>query len=330
MRFRLVGEGLKFKGPFARANGESDLRFTRADILRAATLTGRTRRDATRFGAQSRLETRWRLAAIQLALDLEPPADRIGYKFFRHPPQWKRLDGSEKGALNFTLGCVVAKLMAEKCLNAPLLLHHDVYADFLQTRLGKRDQRPDFAGWTNLPNQRWVAIEAKGRMRFPRQTARDGAKDQAIALQRVRNEAVSCHATCWTYESQGRLNAFYEDPAPDDRKGLTLNIEPKQFGAAYYAPLRALLEVAELEKRGETFVAYRVPSLNVGLVLHDKLDGILREPDSPMMENFMKSLSNHEAMASDFPLGPDGVAILPADFRLGDSEGEPPSPEKKK
>ncbi|MEQ1862176.1 MAG: hypothetical protein ABMA13_19845 [Chthoniobacteraceae bacterium] len=329
MSFRLIGEGKDFDGLFIGANGDSDMVFTKADILRAATLTGRTRTSAKRFGAQSRLETRWRLSAIQLALDLEPPPAGTGPKLFRHPAQWWRLDRSEKAALNFTLGSVVAKLVAERLLNTPLLLHHDVYSHFLRTDLRQRDPRPDFAGWTNFPNARWVAIEAKGRSQRPFAPDLSGAKFQATALRRVRNETVSCHATCWAYERSRQIFAFYEDPPPPDDDGLTLDIDPWQFGAAYYAPLRAMLEVAEPGVNRDEFITYRVPSLDVKLALHRKLDGIVREPNSRVMEHFMELLPIHDVMAGDFLLGPDGVAILPADTRLGDTEGESHTPQKK-
>ena len=105
-------------------------------------------------------------------------------------------------------------------------------------------------------------------------------------------------------------------------------MEPHQFGAAYYAPLRALLEVAELETRGDEVTTYRVPSLDVKLVLHSKLDGILHEPASPVMEHFMELLPMHDVMTGDFPLGPDGVAILPTDILQRGTEGEPRRPRK--
>lgn len=321
--FQLNGYGEDFDPPFDGANGDAAMVFTKADILRAATLTGRTRSSVSRFGVQSRLETRWRLSAVQLALDLEPPLPGMGPKSFRRPAQWQRLDPSEKSALNFTLGGVIAKLVAERLLNTPLILHHDVYAQFLQTQLGRNDTRPDFAGWTTIPNSRWVAIEAKGRSRFPRASARTDAKTQAGALRRVRRQAVSCHVGCWCYESRGLVFAFYEDPPPNDEAGLILDMEPHQFGAAYYAPLRALLEVAELDTRGDELSTYRVPSLDVKLVLHSKLDGILRDSTSTAIERFMELLPLHDALAGDFSLGPDGVAILPGDILLGGSEGEP-------
>ena len=44
---------------------------------------------------------------------------------------------------------------------------------------------------------------------------------------------------------------------------------------------------------------------------------------------FAELLPMHDALAGDFPLGPDGVAILPADTLQGGTEGEPRRPGKK-
>jgi hypothetical protein len=315
--FQFNGTGSNFDPPFHGANGGVPLVFSKSDMLRAAILTGRTRASVRKFGSQSRLETKWRMSAIQLALDLELPGPGYPPKRLRHPPQWPRLDPSERSALNFTLGSVIAKLIAERVLNTSLLLHHDVYAKFLNSRLGSKDRRPDFAGWTNFPTARWIAMEAKGRVRFPTQKAQVEAKNQATSLAYVHTQAVSCHATCWTHESQGLICAFYQDPPPEDEDGIKLDINPTQFGDQYYAPIRAMLDIARPIDTYGNFATYHVPSLGIDVVLHPKLDRLLRDPSSEEMERFMSQMPIGDSAFNGSQIGPDGIAIMP-------SEKEPP------
>ena len=297
---------------------------SKSDIIRAALLAGRTLSSANRGGAKSRIEARWRIAAINLALDLDEPPVSDPPKDMQRNTQWDRLDPSEKSVLNFTLGCVVAKLVSERLFNAPLLLHHDVYEAFLHTKLGRRNKRPDFVGWTGHVGHRWLALEAKGRSHRPRQSGLERAKAQATALATVRNQPVACHATCWAYGKR-QVVAYYEDPAPspDEGEGFHLEVAEGMFANAYYAPLLPLLEVAEVPRGDDEVIIYRVASFDLSIVLHYKLDaaiGVSRGlslaaapggRDLEQMEGLMELTPFPEIMIDDVPLGPDGVAIIP-------------------
>ena len=281
MSFVLSGKGENFDPPFASANGSKSLLVSKGDIIRAALLAGRTLGSANRGGAKSRIEARWRIAAINLALDLDEPPVGDPPKYMQRNTLWDRLDPSEKSVLNFTLGCVVAKLVSERLLNAPLLLHHDVYGAFLRTKLGHRNKRPDFVGWTGHVGHRWLALEAKGRSHRPRQSGLERAKAQATALATVRNKPVACHATCWAYGKR-QVVSYYEDPAPSPDEGESLHLEVAEgmFANAYYAPLFPLLEVAEVDWRNEEVISYRVASFDLSIVLHHKLDAAVGESAS--------------------------------------------------
>jgi len=322
--FILPLTGQSFRGAFAVANSSSSQSFSQSDILRAALLVGRTRRDAGRFGAQSWLEALWRISTIRLGLDLQQPPPGVDFSLRRHS-NWGRLDGSERGVLNYNCGNVVAKLVAERVLRAPLLLHQDVYRNFLGSPLGKKDPRPDFVGWSpwvaTLPphHSPWIAMEAKGRTRFPRKAtskARRNAKTQAKSLKRVRGMNVAVHVACWSYENGGSLRAFYEDPEPDEI-GLQLDISDGDFAGNYYAPVAEVLRVSQLDSRNENTVIYTMPGLDLRLAVHRKLDGLIREPEH-MADwlGVLPRINEEQAVVGDTQLGPDGIAVLPGDSWL--------------
>ncbi len=320
--FVLPIEGVQFKGAFAAANGHTGELFTHSDILRAAFLVGRTARHATRFGAQSWLEAVWRLSTIQLGLDLTPTIPAGWSCYLRRHKNWSRLDSSERGVLNYTCGNVVAKLVAERVLRAPLILHHDVYRRYLRSPLGGRDERPDFVGWSpwaeaQPPNHSpWIALEAKGRTRFPTTKAIQKAKDQAGALSSVRGMPVAFAAACWSYESNGFLQAYLRDPEPAE-DGLHLDIPTEDFAANYYAPISDALRLSELESRDEATVTYALPNLDLRIAVHRKLESTLRSNDG--YERWLATMSriqSERVLVRDTVLGPDGIALLPGESWL--------------
>lgn len=319
--FVLPLKGGSFTGAFTSANLPRTELLSSSDILRAALMVGRTRRDAVRFGAQSWMEALWRVSTIRLGLNLEPPPAGLALYLRRHQ-NWGRLDRSERGVLNYACGNLVAKLVAERVLDAPLLLHHDVYSKFIRSPLGPKEPRPDFLAWSPqvafLPPHYspWIALEAKGRTRFPRSPqsgARIDAKRQSEALTHVRGERIAVHVVCWSYERGGILQAFYEDPAPE-RDGLRVNISDDEFVSSYYAPVAEVLRVSQVESQNRDSVTYAVPAFDLRLAVHHKLNILLREPqEMSAWLNFLPQIAQERAFAADTPLGPDGIAVLPGE-----------------
>lgn len=315
MSFKLTGEAIKFTGPFDGVNGSYDLPFTRGAILRAALLTGRAPRNVSRFDEFSRNENRWRLATVRLALDLKsipgfPPVP------FRYNQQWGRLDGSEQAALNYSLGNIITKLVSEALLEAPLLLHHDVYRLFLRSSRRHQDRRPDFVAWSRLGADRWIAIEAKGRQRFPQNSARRKAKDQSGGLGSVRSHPIDCHAACWSYQRTGQIRFHLEDPPPQNPSGEDLNMTPSQMAAEYYRPVVSMVKAAQREGNREGLVVYRVPELDLQIGMEKYLAQALEDERPQDAAEYLghSGLSATDIrMIDDEPIGLDGLAVIPGE-----------------
>ena len=72
-----------------------------------------------------------------------------------------RLDPSEKRAVSYFLGMTQAKIMCERLLHAPHLIHLDAFLAMIgQTT---RTSRPDLVGLSLPAMDVTIAVEAKGR-----------------------------------------------------------------------------------------------------------------------------------------------------------------------
>jgi hypothetical protein len=87
--------------------------------------------------------------------------------------------------VNYFLGLTVCKLFADKLIDAPWLLHLDVYRHLLNPTFLTGHSRPDLVGSTNGGD--WVAMESKGRATTPSRPDRNKAKQQALRIITVRD-----------------------------------------------------------------------------------------------------------------------------------------------
>ena len=150
-------EGFPAGGPVR--NGLDTLSVTWDDLLWAAITVGRpSRHFVFKHGTSSLYEALFRVSALRMTVEqLSPTSRRL-----RRTPAAKSLDPSEKGAINYFLGMVLCKLFAEMELDAPWLLHLDVFRSRLNPGLLSGRSRPDLIGRTR--GGQWVALESKGRV----------------------------------------------------------------------------------------------------------------------------------------------------------------------
>jgi len=114
------------------SNGNSILQVTWDELLWAAVTVGRPNRQYVfHHGMASKYEALFRLSLVRMALEQSGPrGNRL-----RRTTAARTLDPSEKGAVNYFLGLAVAKLFADKCLDAPWMLHLDVFRPQLNVQL---------------------------------------------------------------------------------------------------------------------------------------------------------------------------------------------------
>ena len=149
------------------------------DILRAAITVGRPGwYYVFQHGTPSIYEVLFRLSLVKMAL--EP---HLYSSSLRRTSAVRNLDPTEKGMVNYFLGMTFCRLFAEALLDAPWLLHLDVFRPELDVELNGRS-RPDLIGQDNRMSQ-WYGFECKGRDSRPDATTIAKAKDQARRLRSV-------------------------------------------------------------------------------------------------------------------------------------------------
>src|SRR5207244_2687161 len=104
----------------------------------------------------------------------------------------RALDPTEKGAVNYFMGMTMCKLFAAKLLQAPWVLHLDVFGPTVQAQVMTGRSRPDLVGQIHNTND-WIAMESKGRISPPSADAKTKAKNQALRVTAVGGVAPLYH-----------------------------------------------------------------------------------------------------------------------------------------
>lgn len=233
MRIAYDSEGFPSPGPVA--NGSGSLTVTWDDLLWAAITVGRPNRYyVLRHGVSSLYEFIFRASAIRLAIEQRSPK---GSRLWRTPAA-RNLDPSEKGALNYFLGLTMSKLFAERLLDAPWLLHLDVFRSFLNPTFLSGRSRPDLVGLTR--GNEWIAMESKGRVSRPSSDALNKAKAQAERVLTVSGSSVHWNVAAFAYFRSEGLRFYWRDPKPggdEPRNAVRLDTSMGDFWRDYYKPV---------------------------------------------------------------------------------------------
>jgi hypothetical protein len=219
------------------SNSFDSLQTTWDDLLWAAITVGRPNRFFVfRYGVASQYEALFRISAVRMSLEqISPGARRL-----RRTQAAKSLDPSEKGAVNYFLGLTLCKLFADARLNAPWLLHLDVFRPQLNPVLSGRS-RPDLVGQTIAGA--WVGLESKGRVSPPSSDAKDKAKQQAARLMSVNGAPVQFRIGAFAFFKDDVLRFYWRDPSPDEkdvRNPIRLQFPEDDFWRRYYQPILEL------------------------------------------------------------------------------------------
>lgn len=287
---------------WAIANGWRQETFSWSDVLRAAIVAGYPRLTLI----PSRQFSRWRTAGFHLAL-------RHARGQLVQPPEWGRLDPSEKGAASSLLGLVVTKLLVERLLTAPTFLFLDVF--FTVTfPAGVRRRRPDFVARTVAGE--WIPVEAKGKCRFRWKTLTNG-KVQACALGTVNGQPVSAAVVCVTSFRSGVMQARFADPDPEREKSGSAEIDSMAAFERYYHQLDRFKQFSErldeitvpgTELRLELWQSME---LDVQFGVLPELQQALEERSLARVEAVLKELAATDAGNRTPFLGLDGIVVIP-------------------
>jgi hypothetical protein len=258
MPIRILYESEGFAKTVPNGTGQLDVSWS--ELLHAAITVGRpNRQDVFAHGASSNYEAIFRWSLIRMALEQNGPR---GTRLLR-TDAFRTLDPSEKGAVSYFLGLVVAKLFASKLLNAPWLMHLDVYRPRLNPVLKGRS-RPDLVGQTKSGD--WIALECKGRLSKPGATAKDKAKEQARRVISV-GGAVPIHAIgAITYFVGDSLQFFWRDPEPDPKTKYPIRIERDDAcWRHYYRPALDLLRAHRADRSDGALSYIEHADLKIGI-----------------------------------------------------------------
>ena len=223
--------------PPARNVGSGTLKTSWGDLIWAALTVGRPSIAAVfQHGIPSLFEAIFRIALIGIAVEPNHCLELKRTKAFA------ALDPSEKRMVNYSLGMVVCKLFASKLLEAPWLLHLDVYCDVLNVQLLGRS-RPDLIGKDN--DGGWHAFECKGRSFTPSLKDKQKAKDQAKCSVNVGGNPCKLHIGSFAYFSRDVLHFYWRDPEPSELEPIEVP-SPNERWRYYYEPAFRLASQVEI------------------------------------------------------------------------------------
>lgn len=303
MTFNIDYQSEGFKAGAPIANGAGILTTSWDELLWAAITVGRPNRHYIfRHGKASTYEALFRLSLVRMALEQHGPRGR---RLFRTSAA-STLDPSEKGAVNYFLGLTICKLFAAKLLDAPWMLHLDVFRPLLNPVLKGRS-RPDLVGETATGE--WVAMECKGRASEPNADAKEKAKVQAQRLISVNGKAPDYSAGGVAYFKSDVLRFFWRDPEPDlkTRNPIMANLDSTSW-RHYYEPVLGLLraDAVSFQRMQQEQVLLPVEGVDISIGIHPK---VLQALARSQWDHARKIANEVRLQPSELKYQADGVVV---------------------
>ena len=229
-------------------NGSGMLCVTWDDILRAAITVGRPGwYFVFKHGNPSLYEAIFRWSLVKMALE----QSRAYAPTMLRTSAARNLDPTEKGMVNYFLGMTFCKLLSEKLLNAPWLLHLDVFRPQLDVELCGRS-RPDLIGQESGMTK-WYGFECKGRVSRPDSNTKTKAKDQALRLRSVNHVPCSLHVGSIAYFHYEELNIYWCDPPRQGNEQNPIDVSLRGDAWRHYYGLAAeMITLSDEEAPTET------------------------------------------------------------------------------
>lgn len=244
-------------------SGSHQLTCTWQEIVWSAITVGKRHwGDVWKSGKYSQLEAIFRATMVYAYLMENNSSQRLVQS-----DAFKRLDPSEKGAISYFYGLMSSKLLAEKLLNVPWLMHLDVYKDQLAIS-SSGNSKPDLVGLNN--NGEWVVVEAKGRSNSFDRKALDKAKTQTGFIKQISGKTPILFAAVQSYFSNGNFRTRIADPDDVNENAVDLKLTLQDYIKSYYKLLFDLIEneksqIVELYQNKYIIVDIEQADLKVGI-----------------------------------------------------------------
>lgn len=154
---------------------------------------------------------------------------------------YKALDPSEKNAISYFMGLTMAKLLSNRFLDVPWLIHLD---SFDKTRLAfGSTKRPDLLGHNR--HHQWLIMEAKGRSGRVEPALMPKALRQTLAVDTVDKASPFLRVASASFiksKKSGILTAQWGCPVGNSiAPGVKLEMSTQDFLNQYYELFRNLL-----------------------------------------------------------------------------------------
>lgn len=219
----------------------------------------------------------------------------------------RALDPTGKGAVSYFLGLAVCKLFAAKMLDAPWMLHFDLFRRTLGAELSGRS-RPDLVGQTTKGE--WVVFECKGRLSVPSTDAKTKAKQQARRLIRIGGQTPKCQVGGIAYFQGDALRFFWQDPEPPEEEGSPIIASVRaHYWQHYYSPV-----LDAIRSNPPLFDQMQQQPVRLSLEEADIEVGILPEVLRALVDSRWeeaRELADRSQVAVDVAqYQPDGIAVV--------------------
>lgn len=174
------------------------------------------------------------------------------------------LDGSEKGAVSYWQGMVLAKIVAGEILGVRWLQHADAMerrGDLIRRsvrqprksdRKPKRKKRGKRADMVGKDDQNgWHVFEAKGFSNHPGNKAFQDAKNQAGMVKTIENDTPKTTSACISCLWKTPIEIILDDPIVSGPEDWTIPNEG--FWNSYYGPIAEHIRTSEfIQEDGRT------------------------------------------------------------------------------
>ena len=223
------------------------------------------------------------------------------------PPEYGALDQSEKASLGYWIGMAMCKLVADKILEIPQLLHVSSLSDQISWVEAGSRSAPDLVGQdrSNL----WHVMEAKARQRRPSSKNRKAWKMQAGRVASISGEPPATNSYCLTLIQSPYSVELVDPPAENDQHALSLDISPQAYFWAYYQPFLEFLNQRNEDLAVEGQIVYRPAAYDPMTGLTYEI-GIFREILDRFQRNQIEIPRLFETSNTDTVyVGSDGIAV---------------------
>jgi len=301
-----------FYGPNVCACSWSDLAWA------AVTVGKRNHFDLMRFPGYSYWEIVMRMSTINA--NLMQVNDLRGNRVHRSGV-YKRSDPSEKTATSYFLGLAATKLMSERYLSVPWLMHLDVYMALGQLQVvfqPNSDEKPDLVGLDR--QRRWIVAEAKGRSSTLTGAAKANvftkAKRQTQQIRTINGQlpvwrvAVASH---FAGDKGDRFAIQWEDPDGQDDDAVDVPLTEEDLLREYYRPFVDLLrtrgdDTQDLEYGHETYRVLPITEADVSVGVNTRILDVQRYADlSYILGDVYQTLDTNPD--ENVTIGHDGIVV---------------------